>query len=524
MKRQDDRNYVGNDADGFVPKITVRADGAKKQADDLVYQGSLQDGLTPVVALEGAAVLTNVLGYVEDINAVVTPSEGDKYLSKDDGDYVLAYWNGTEWLLTIAMEAEKFTWIDEGVYYEVIIKDNTKYQISPVAIDIEEQLATKVSKTGAETIEGIKTFASSPLVPTPTSDMQAATKKYADDILSSFSGDLIGAIGYDAEAPTPGMTGKYVFSSAGLCTWMTGGAVQVDVGDEVLVLFTEPDIYAYTHLKLSQSYTSEIYRLEEEIAQLAGDVSDKVNKLPTQYLSNSFSDTGINIPLEGSIEIVFHLDELKVGTQIINSNNRNPFLVLSSPTRLYTKIGNTYFYDLITDLDVNSQINIKMVWSASNMTIFANGEEVVNQGYEGTTNGTLVFSNSEDLKTFKGVIYKCIMKNSNGEILYNGSGFSTGTNVELYNKLKPLISEIVGWATSESYSASNIIFDSKGIISSADIKWADGDEGSISNVTTNNDGITSIRYNRSNGDYVLMSITYNVNGTIKSQETEYITI
>lgn len=266
--------------------------------------------------------------------------------------------------------------------------------------------------------------------------------------------------------------------------------------------------------------------VDEADAQLRSDLNDQVNKLPTQYLSNSFSNTGINIPLEGSIEIVFHLDELKVGTHIINSNNRNPFLVLHhiNPRKLYAKIGSTYFYDLITDLDVNSQINIKMVWSASNMTIFANGKEVVNQVYEGTTGGTLAFSNSNDLYAFKGVIYKCIMKNSNGEILYNGSGFSTGTNVELYSKLKPLTSEIVGWAISESYSASNIIFDSKGIISSADIEWADGNKGSISNVTTNNDGITSIRYNRSNGDYVLMSITYNVNGTIKSQKIEYITI
>jgi hypothetical protein len=37
------------------------------------------------------------------------------------------------------------------------------------------------SKTGNETIAGIKTFTSSPIVPTPTTDMQVATKKYVDD-------------------------------------------------------------------------------------------------------------------------------------------------------------------------------------------------------------------------------------------------------------------------------------------------------------------------------------------------------
>lgn len=39
-----------------------------------------------------------------------------------------------------------------------------------------------VSNTGDESIEGVKTFVSSPVVPTPTTDFQAATKKYADDV------------------------------------------------------------------------------------------------------------------------------------------------------------------------------------------------------------------------------------------------------------------------------------------------------------------------------------------------------
>ena len=38
-----------------------------------------------------------------------------------------------------------------------------------------------VQKTGDETINGIKTFVTSPIVPTPDEDMEAATKKYVDD-------------------------------------------------------------------------------------------------------------------------------------------------------------------------------------------------------------------------------------------------------------------------------------------------------------------------------------------------------
>jgi len=41
--------------------------------------------------------------------------------------------------------------------------------------------AEVVKKTGAQTIAGIKTFSSSPVVPAPTTDLQAATKKYVDD-------------------------------------------------------------------------------------------------------------------------------------------------------------------------------------------------------------------------------------------------------------------------------------------------------------------------------------------------------
>ena len=39
-----------------------------------------------------------------------------------------------------------------------------------------------VSTSGNQTIAGVKTFSSSPIVPTPTTDMQVSTKKYVDDL------------------------------------------------------------------------------------------------------------------------------------------------------------------------------------------------------------------------------------------------------------------------------------------------------------------------------------------------------
>lgn len=65
------------------------------------------------------------------------------------------------------------------------------------------------------------------------------------------------------------------------------------------------------------------------------------------------------------------------------------------------------------------------------------------------------------------------------------------------------------WANSLQYS--NETFNNDGLIITADIKWSDDDIGILNNVTTNEIGYTSLRYNRSNGDYVTSTITYDSN-------------
>lgn len=49
---------------------------------------------------------------------------------------------------------------------------------------VDNQDATKVSKTGNETINGVKTFQSSPIVPTPTQSTEVAPKGYVDNGLA----------------------------------------------------------------------------------------------------------------------------------------------------------------------------------------------------------------------------------------------------------------------------------------------------------------------------------------------------
>jgi hypothetical protein len=65
----------------------------------------------------------------------------------------------------------------------------------------DQSLSGLVATTGNETIAGIKTFSSSPIVPTPTTDMQASTKKYVDDTVTLAGGytdeqaqDAVGAM------------------------------------------------------------------------------------------------------------------------------------------------------------------------------------------------------------------------------------------------------------------------------------------------------------------------------------------
>ena len=65
----------------------------------------------------------------------------------------------------------------------LISPDNTKYpttQAVVTALDDKANDDAVVKLTGNQTISDVKTFTSSPIVPAPTTDMQAATKAYVD--------------------------------------------------------------------------------------------------------------------------------------------------------------------------------------------------------------------------------------------------------------------------------------------------------------------------------------------------------
>lgn len=91
--------------------------------------------------------------------------------------------------------------------------------------------ADVVKLTGAQTVAGVKTFSASPVVPAPTTDTQASTKKYVDDSVAAgiaAAGSVAGPASSttNAVALYSGTTGK-VIKNSGL-TFDAGDLVGVD--------------------------------------------------------------------------------------------------------------------------------------------------------------------------------------------------------------------------------------------------------------------------------------------------------
>ncbi|MGV9001361.1 MAG: hypothetical protein ACOH18_00170 [Candidatus Saccharimonadaceae bacterium] len=71
-----------------------------------------------------------------------------------------------------------------------------------------------VHNTGTETVAGVKTFSSSPIVPTPTTASQAATKAYVDTAASSGNAISLRGVNVSASVPTDGQALIYSSTSS----------------------------------------------------------------------------------------------------------------------------------------------------------------------------------------------------------------------------------------------------------------------------------------------------------------------
>ncbi len=113
---------------------------------------------------------------------------------------------------------------DDGTWGDILndflkVAHNDDGTIKASAVSSKADDSATVHKTGDETVAGIKTFSSSPIVPTPTAPTHAATKAYADSIVAGGAADadastkgilkLAGDLGGTADLPTvPGLSSK----------------------------------------------------------------------------------------------------------------------------------------------------------------------------------------------------------------------------------------------------------------------------------------------------------------------------
>ena len=148
------------------------------------------DGVTftPSVSAEGVISWTNDGGRINPTPMSIKGKQGDNVEFRTSGGYV--QWkptSGTTWtnLISIAELAQLETTTGQSTTKGMTQKAITDaLALKADKSYVDNQDATKVSKTGNETISGVKTFQSSPIVPTPTQSTEAATKGYVDNGLA----------------------------------------------------------------------------------------------------------------------------------------------------------------------------------------------------------------------------------------------------------------------------------------------------------------------------------------------------
>jgi len=112
---------------------------------------------------------------------------------------------------------------------------------------VDDLAALKVALTGDETIAGVKTFSSSPIVPTPTTDMQASTKKYPDDLVAltltdySATSTVTGWASFTTKTIYTGRIGGLSF-----CIFEIDGDSDTDGTNGAKAQFTVPDTAQYS--------------------------------------------------------------------------------------------------------------------------------------------------------------------------------------------------------------------------------------------------------------------------------------
>jgi len=175
-----------------------------------------------------------------------------------------------------ALDAEK---LDIANVYNALDKT-----VDGFALDARQGKAldgAMVHKTGNESIAGIKTFSSSPVVPTPTTDYQAATKAYADSLVVGLL-DYRGGFNASVNAyPSTGGSGTGgAILKGDMWVVSVGGTIDgkvIHAGDSLIANVDTP---AQTTAKWNTVQSNLTY-VPEDVANKKTEISESDQHYPT---------------------------------------------------------------------------------------------------------------------------------------------------------------------------------------------------------------------------------------------------
>ena len=150
--------------------------------------------------------------------------------------------------------------------------NNDGYLRPKVLSDVRTEIAgDKVTKTGNETIDGIKTFVKSPIVPTPINGNEAVNKDYVDSSIN----------------PTPIITtGTATFTATTNNINLTGIGIGVEIGDVI-------QISGADDAKNNSKFTVEVITDNNNIIVNQA----HANKGTSKNVANRSGDTGVTVKL-----------------------------------------------------------------------------------------------------------------------------------------------------------------------------------------------------------------------------------
>lgn len=215
-------NVTVDDTDPANPIISASGGGGGGAVDSVNGQtGEVVLGAEDVGAVptEGGGTITGSLHTTADLSSGNDVSAGrDLNAARDVNVARNINFGGTINSQDFGAMVNKLGGIEEGATAndtDANLKNRANHTgtqaISTVsglqtALDDKADDDEVVKLTGDQTVAGVKTFSSSPVVPTPTTDMQAATKKYVDDSITGGGGytdeqaqDAVGGILTDSD-------------------------------------------------------------------------------------------------------------------------------------------------------------------------------------------------------------------------------------------------------------------------------------------------------------------------------------